>query len=76
MLEKDCRRILNLNIPFETIYFNLPEEYCGYKSKQLIELYGLSDIGKNLDAPESMILAMGQLLRQYRITPIHQRINL
>lgn len=72
MLEKDCRRVLNLNIDFETIYYGLPEFSGGYKSKQLLELYGLMSTTRRLDASEDMILAMHDLLRRYRIAPVFQ----
>jgi hypothetical protein len=73
MLEKDCRQILNLNIPFETIYFRLPEEYYGYQTKQLLELYGLANLRKRIDTPpQEMVLAMWRLLYNYHLVPVHQ----
>lgn len=68
-LEKDCARF-RIPIPFSVIY-SLPAEYRGYPSADLMKMFGRMDREKKMDEPEEKILAMGALLREYRIAPVY-----
>lgn len=68
-LEKDCTRF-HMQIPFSMIH-SLPEEYRGYPSADLMEMFGRMDCEEKMDEPEEKILAMNELLKEYRIAPIY-----
>jgi hypothetical protein len=54
----------------------LPKNYKGYPTEELLQIYDdlLADKlrGKNPPVPREKILAMGNLLREYKLAPVFQ----
>ncbi|MEF3696237.1 hypothetical protein [Desulfolutivibrio sp.] len=49
---------------------NLPETYKGYSTKELLAFWERYCEGKERKAPVEKILAMRDLLREYKIAPV------
>jgi len=49
---------------------NLPETYKGYSTKELLAFWDRYCEGKERKAPVEKILAMRDLLREYKIAPV------
>jgi hypothetical protein len=52
---------------------NLPETYKGYSTKELLAMWSPGEGLKIAPGtPKDKIAAMGDLYREFRLTPIHQ----
>jgi len=50
---------------------SLPDSYKGYPVSELLQV--LKELqGQGTKAPEKKIVAMRQLVREYKLTPVHQ----
>jgi len=50
---------------------SLPDSYKGYPVSELLQV--LKELqGQGTKAPEEKILAMDELVREYKLTPVHQ----
>ena len=51
---------------------NLPNNYMGYPVSELLQILKELQGAKGTKAPKEKILAMDEMVREYKLTPVHQ----